>query len=495
MADERKVLSAGGFSLAEASPCCWRLEPTGDMRVPGEVYGDETIVGALLEDVHAAKEWNALVQIRNVASLPGIVGASLAMADVHPGYGFPIGGVGAFDPEAGGVVTVAGVGFDCNCGVRTLTTPLRSADLEGRVADLADALFRIVPAGVGSTGEVSLTLAEVDDVLVRGAEAALERGYGLPRDLEYTEERGRMVGADPEAVSKTARERQHRQVGTLGSGNHYLEVQVVDAILDESAAAAYGLFADQVVVSIHTGSRALGHQIGTDYLKILEAASRKYRIPVRERELVGAPIDSAEGRRYLAAVAAGMNCAFANRQVLGALARRAFREVFDLPPERIPVLYEVAHNNVKFETHEVDGRPRRLLVHRKGATRAFGPGHPEIPAAYRDAGQPVLVGGTMGTASWVLAGTETGMRRTFGSACHGAGRSLSRQAALKAYRGDKVVRELEHRGVFVRSRSLRGVAEEAPGAYKDVDLVVDAMARAGVSRKVARLRPVACVKG
>jgi tRNA-splicing ligase RtcB len=323
----------------------------------------------------------------------------------------------------------------------------------------------------------------------------LDRGYGLPRDLEYTEEHGRMAGADPEAVSKTARERQHRQVGTLGSGNHYLEVQVVDQVFDAAAAAAYGLCADQVVVSIHTGSRALGHQIGTDYLKVLEGASRKYGIPIRERELVGAPIDSPEGRRYLAAVAAGMNCAFANRQVLGALARRALREVFGLPPERIPVLYEVAHNNVKFETHAVGGEPRRLLVHRKGATRAFGPGHPEIPEAYREAGQPVLVGGTMGTASFILAGTEAGMRGTFGSACHGAGRSLSRQQALKSWRGEKVVRELELRGILVRSRSMKGVAEEAPGAYKDVDLVVDVMARAGVSRKVARLRPVACVKG
>jgi tRNA-splicing ligase RtcB len=417
------------------------------------------------------------------------------MADVHPGYGFPIGGVGAFDPAEGGVVTVAGVGFDVNCGVRTLRTPLVAADVEAQKEELADALFRTVPAGVGSTGELRLSLPEVDEVLVRGAEFAVERGYGRPEDLVFVEEGGRMAGADPGAVSKTARERQHRQVGTLGSGNHYLEVQVVDSIFDAAAAAAYGLAEGQVVISIHTGSRALGHQIGTDYLKVLEQASKKYGIPIRERELVGAPIESPEGRRYLSAVSAGMNCAFANRQVLGALARRALRRVFGLAEERIEVLYEVAHNNVKFEDHEVEGRRRRLLVHRKGATRAFGPGHPDVPEAYRAVGQPVLVGGTMGTASWILAGTATAMQQTFGSACHGAGRHLSRQQSLKKWRGEQVVRELESRGILIRAPSMRGVAEEAPGAYKDVDVVVDSMERAGVSRKVARLRPLVCVKG
>jgi tRNA-splicing ligase RtcB len=390
---------------------------------------------------------------------------------------------------------VAGVGFDVNCGVRTIRTPLMKADVEERKKALGEAMFRTIPAGVGSTGKLRLELAEIDEVLARGAEFALERGYGIPDDLEWIEERGRMEAADPGAVSTDAKRRQKKQVGTLGSGNHYAEVQYVDEVFDVEAARAYGLEKDMVVISIHTGSRALGHQIGTDFLKVLKRASEKYGIPIRERELVGAPIESPEGKRYLGAVNAGMNCAFANRQALGHLARRALGSVFGAGDEELPVLYEVAHNNVKFETHEVDGKKRRLLIHRKGSTRAFGPGHPDVPEPYRAVGQPVLVGGTMGTSSWILAGTERGMTETFGSAVHGAGRHLSRKQALREYRGERVRKDLAKRGVLVFSGSKKGIAEEAPGAYKDVDAVVEATERAGVSRKVARLKPLVCVKG
>ncbi|MHC4862325.1 MAG: RtcB family protein, partial [Planctomycetota bacterium] len=322
----KRTLEAKEYRLTEVSECRWRLDPTGDMRVPGEIYGDESIVRTLVEEIREGKEWSSLRQVKNVACLPGILKASLAMADVHPGYGFPIGGVGAFDPKEG-VVMVAGVGFDCNCGVRTMRTPVKREEIETRRGELADALFRKVPAGVGSVGDFRLSRSEIDEVLTRGAEFALSRGYGIPDDLAWIEEGGCMAGADPGAVSDTAKKRQHRQVGTLGSGNHYVEIQYVDEIHDEAAAKAYGLEKNGVVISIHTGSRALGHQIGTDYLKVLKRASEKYEIPIRERELVGAPIESPEGKRYLSAVNAGMNCAFANRQALGHLARQAVKEV------------------------------------------------------------------------------------------------------------------------------------------------------------------------
>ena len=342
---------------------------------------------------------------------------------------------------------------------------------------------------------MKLTLKEIDAVLERGARFALERGYGIPEDLEYIEENGRVDGADPSAVSVHAKQRQLKQVGTLGSGNHYLEVQYVDEVYDDAAARTFGLAKGGVVVSIHTGSRALGHQIGTDYLKVLKRASEKYHIPIREAELVAAPIESPEGRQYISAVQAGINCAFANRQAIGGLVRKAFEKVFSLGSGRVRTMYEVGHNNLKFEKHDVDGTQKRLLVHRKGATRAFGAGRREVPERYRGVGQPVLVGGTMGTASYVLVGTAKGMSETFGSAVHGAGRRKSRKQALREYRGERIIDELGDRGILVRVHSRKGAAEEAPGAYKDVDDVVSIMEGAGVNSRVVRLNPLICIKG
>jgi tRNA-splicing ligase RtcB len=361
--------------------------------------------------------------------------------------------------------------------------------------ELADALYQTVPAGLGSTGDIRLSLKEIDKVLVQGAEFVVGRGYGVDDDLNYVEERGCIAGADPATVSRKAKERQFKQVGTLGSGNHYLEVQWVEEIYDERAAAAYGLFDDQILISIHSGSRALGHQIGNDYLPKLEQASRKYDIPIRERELVCAPFNSPEGREYLSAVNCGINCAFANRQALAYLARIGFQKALGVRPDHIPTLYEVAHNTAKVETYEVDGVTKKLVVHRKGATRAFGPGRPELPKAYRLVGQPVLVGGTMGTCSYILHGTELAMQDTFGSALHGAGRMLSRRQAKKRFWGGDVIKELANRGIVIRAHSKAGVAEEAPGAYKDVEQVVEVMHNAKIIRKVARVRPLICIKG
>lgn len=483
----------GRIKVRQVSDFLWEIPRDGEMLVPGRIYADRESIEFLLEE-SKSKQWDALLQVRNVACLPGIQKASLAMADIHPGYGFPIGGVGAFDTETG-VVTIAGVGFDINCGVRTMTIDLSVDDVERKKEGLANALFADVPAGLGSTGLLKLSQREIDAVLERGAEFALERGYGVHGDLDYVEENGRVGGADPAAVSVHAKQRQLKQVGTLGSGNHYLEVQYVERIFDEEAARAFGLADGGIVVSIHTGSRALGHQIGTDYLKVLKRASEKYRIPVREAELVAAPIESPEGRQYISAVQAGINCAFANRQAIGGLVRKVFKKIFSLGDGGIRTMYEVGHNNLKFETHEVEGVEKRLLVHRKGATRAFGAGRREVPERYRGVGQPVIVGGTMGTASYILVGTERGMSETFGSAVHGAGRKKSRKQALREYRGGDIIDELGDRGILVRVHSRKGAAEEAPGAYKDVDDVVSIMEGAGVNRRVARLKPLVCIKG
>lgn len=480
--------------LRQVSDFLWEIPRSGEMRVPGRIYADRAIADQLLADQPKAREWNALLQVRNVACLPGIQRCSLAMADIHPGYGFPIGGVGAFDPRDG-IVTVAGVGFDCNCGVRALVAPLPRAEVEKKKAELAEALYRGVPAGLGSTGDFRLNRREIDDVLRSGAEFSVRRGYGAEEDLDRIEERGCVRGADPAHVSERAKERQFRQVGTLGSGNHYLEVQYADEIYDGEAARAFGVAKDAVLVAIHTGSRALGHQVGTDYLPRLKAASRKYGLPIGEQELVGAPIESPEGREYLSAVACGINCAFANRQAVGHLARLAFAQVFGVEPGAIRVLYDVGHNTAKFERHRVGGIEKTLLVHRKGATRAFPPGHPELPTAYRGVGQPVLVGGSMGTCSYILVGTDKGMEEAFGSAVHGAGRLKSRTQAMREYRGERVIGELRARGIVVKAHSMSGTAEEAPGAYKDVSEVVDVMEGAGVNRRVARLRPMICIKG
>ena len=472
----------------------WVLPRQGAMRVEARIYADETTIEALEHDVRIRSDWSALEQVRNVACLPGILEPAVALPDVHPGYGFPIGGVGAFDLDTG-VVVVGGVGFDINCGVRLLSSPLTVAQIEPSLDALVDRLFETVPAGLGSTGKLKLSVDGIDHVLRDGAAYVVEQGFGRPDDLDFIEENGRMDGADPAAVSPLAKQRQFKQVGTLGSGNHYLEIQVVDRVLDPEAASAYGLEADRIAVSIHTGSRALGHQIGQDYLKEMAKASAKYGIDIPERELVCAPIDSEEGRRYLAAVACGANCAFANRQMLAHLVRSAFERVLGAAGSDLRTVYDIGHNNVKIERHTIDGRDRNILVHRKGATRAFGPGRDESPPAYRRVGHPILVGGTMGTASYVLRGTEIGMAKAFGSGIHGAGRALSRKKAAKKFWGERVVSDLGASGIRIRAHSLRSVAEEAPGAYKDVERVVAAAAEAGINRPVARLRPLAVIKG
>jgi tRNA-splicing ligase RtcB len=472
----------------------WEVVQHGEMRVPGRIYTDEHGIRDLAREVQQGKSWNSLEQVINVACLPGIQEASMAMADVHPGYGFPIGGVGAFDMQEG-VISVAGVGYDVNCGVRTLRTTLERDDVEPQKKKLADALYQTVPAGVGSKGDIRLTMEQMDELLVEGAGWVVRRGYGIEDDLAYVEERGCIAGANPATVSRKAKERQLPQIGSLGSGNHYMEVQWVDEVFDATAAEAYGLFLGQILISIHSGSRALGHQIGSDYLKVLDAASRKYDIPIRERELVCAPISSEEGQRYLAAVRCGINGAFANRQALAHLARKAFRRALGTAPDEITTLYEVAHNTAKVEEHRVGGKAKTVLVHRKGATRAFGPGRSELPEDYRDVGQPVLVGGTMGTSSYILCGTSRAMEDTFGSALHGAGRVLSRRQATKRFHADEMTGDLAVQGIVVRGHSKKGLAEEAPGAYKNVDEVVDVMHEAGIVRKVARVRPLVCVKG
>jgi tRNA-splicing ligase RtcB len=489
-----KAISVNGIRIEQIQPFVWEIPPVRGMLVPGRIYGDRDTIDHLVEDVRAGKEWNALIQIVNVAMLPGIVEASLAMADVHPGYGFPIGGVAAFDVE-GGVISMAGVGYDINCGVRTLKTLLTGEEIAGKQEELADALYRTVPAGLGSTGDIRLNKREIDQVLRKGARFGLERGYGIESDLDFIEERGCVAKADPDAVSSKAKQRQFKQVGTLGSGNHYLEVQVVEEVYDPQVADVYGLFPNQVLISIHSGSRALGHQIGTDYIKVLGRAAQKYGIQLPDRDLACVPFSSPEGQDYYGAMNAGINCAFANRQALAHLARVAFQRTLGTRPEDMPTLYEVGHNNAKLEAHEVGGQLRQLVVHRKGATRAFGPGREELPERYRPVGQPVLVGGTMGTASFILCGTELGMEETFGSALHGAGRVMSRRGAKKRYWGEDVIRDLHNRGIIIRAHSRAGVAEEAPGAYKDVGQVVDVMHNAGIIRKVAKVRPRICVKG
>jgi tRNA-splicing ligase RtcB (3'-phosphate/5'-hydroxy nucleic acid ligase) len=463
----------------------WLIQPKGKMRVPGTIFGSERLVREMDDKVFE--------QAANVAELPGIVKASFVMPDGHWGYGFPIGGVAAFDPEDGGVISAGGVGFDVSCGVRTLRTGLTFEDLPPVAEKLAHELSRAIPAGVGSKGRVHLSDEEMSTMLREGARWAVRRGHGTSEDLKRMEENGCVADALPEHVSQQERKRMQDEVGTLGSGNHYLEVQRVEKIYDERIAMSFGVAKDDVVVSMHCGSRGLGHQIGTEFLREMVEAAPHHGIELPDRELACAPIRSSLGQRYLGAMRAAINCALANRQVLTHLVRQAFGGI--LPDAKLELLYDVSHNTCKLECHDVDGLEKQLFVHRKGATRSYGPQQADLPEAYRSVGQPVLIGGTMGTASYILAGTTTSEQLAFSSACHGAGRAMSRNAATKRWQGKTLVEELSRLGIIVKSPSLRGVAEEAPGAYKDVTAVVDSTEAAGLARKVAKLVPLIVIKG
>jgi tRNA-splicing ligase RtcB (3'-phosphate/5'-hydroxy nucleic acid ligase) len=468
----------------------WEVPQEGKMRTRGVVYASRQMVAKIQED-------RSLEQVANVATLPGIVGASLAMPDVHWGYGFPIGGVAAFDVDEG-VVSPGGVGYDINCGVRLLRTNLLRADVTCCMDDLVNTLFSNIPSGLGSRRQdLKLTMPALKEVLRRGAAWAVKNGYGEASDLEHIEARGTIEGADPEMVSDFALDRGKDQLGTLGSGNHFVEVGYVTEIFDEPLARALGLHKDQVTVIVHTGSRGLGYQVCDDYIKVMLKASNKYGIELPDRQLCCAPVKSPEGQQYLAAMAAGANFAFANRQMITHWVRESFERVLRVGPRDLgmELIYDVAHNIAKMETHQVNGEARKLCVHRKGATRAFPPGHPETPAAYQQTGQPVLIPGDMGRYSFVLVGTQMALLETFGSTCHGAGREMSRAQATKVARGRNIVGELLQKGIVVRGAGRATIAEEIPEAYKDVETVVDVAHGAGISKKVAKLKPLGVIKG
>ncbi len=469
----------------------WELPRShrADMRVPARFYADEELLGGLAGD-------RSLEQLVDTATLPGVVGCVLAMPDIHQGYGFPIGGVAATElPD--GAISPGGVGYDINCGVRLMASRMEAAEAAPFLDELATAIYADCPSGVGRGGQVKLKAGELRRVMEEGSGWARRRGFATEEDLAHTEENGCLPGADAAAVGTRAQDRGKDQVGTLGAGNHFIEIDVVERLADESLARRIGLFQGQVVVQIHCGSRGLGHQVCTDYVNLFQKAVRKYHLDLPDRELVCAPLSSPEGQDYLAAMKCAANYAFANRQVLAALIRRSFERTLAGKVKRhhLVQIYDIAHNMAKVEKHTIGGRTATLCVHRKGATRAFGPGSAALPPAYRETGQPVLVPGSMGTASWVLIGTSAAMAETFGSTCHGAGRTMSRQKAKRSVHGAELRRKLEAGGIRVRSGSLSGLAEEAPAAYKDVDRVAAVVHGAGIARKVARLRPLAVIKG
>jgi tRNA-splicing ligase RtcB (3'-phosphate/5'-hydroxy nucleic acid ligase) len=469
----------------------WEIPTTfrHDMRVPVRVFATRRLLEAALGD-------RSIEQAINSATLPGLAGPVVVMPDVHQGYGFPIGGVAATSyPE--GVISPGGIGYDINCGVRLLASSIPFEEAQPFIDELATTLDHYCPSGVGTKGGLSLSGSELDEVCRTGSRWALKKGMATEQDLRRTEEQGGLPGADPNKVSERAKERGRNQLGTLGSGNHFIEVDVVDRIFDDRAAQAMGLVEGSLVLMIHCGSRGFGHQVCTDYVQSFQGAARKYDIHLPDRELVCAPLNSPEGEAYLAAMRAAANYAFANRQVLAHLARQAFEQVFAgrVKNWRLHQVYDIAHNMGKIETHTIRGQQMKVCVHRKGATRAFGPGSAGLPSEYLSIGQPVLVPGSMGTASWVLTGTEISMERSYGSSCHGAGRVMSRSQAKREVRGDQLRRDLEADGIAIRAGSMSGLAEEAPGAYKDVDQVVETVSGAGIARKTARLRPVAVIKG
>jgi len=478
--------------LERVDACRWRIprQQRPEMRVDGMIYADDALIEQVRNDA-------SLVQVSNVATLPGIVGHSLAMPDIHYGYGFCIGGVAATDPAEGGVISPGGVGYDINCGVRLMRTDLTDTDVRPAIEKLVNKLFATVPCGVGQSGKVRFDHRELKQLMATGSKYVVDRGMGWAADAELTESHGRLEGADPDCVSDRACQRGYDQCGTLGSGNHFLEVQVVDQVYDDQAAGVLGLEVGRVAVMIHSGSRGLGYQVCDDAIRQLRDVPRRLGLDLPDRQLVCAPVHSKEGARYLGAMRSAANFAWCNRQIIMHLARKAFAEVFEQPAERLGLhlIYDVAHNIAKLESHEVGGRPRQLCIHRKGATRAFPPAHAEVPQRYQQIGQPVLIPGDMGRCSYVLVGQAAAMHETFGSTCHGAGRQLSRAAAIRSAKGRSIRQELLDRGVYARARGRKGLDEEQPDAYKDVNNVVGVVDRAGISRKVCRLKPLGVIKG
>jgi len=478
--------------LEQIAECCWKIPRSykPGMLVDGLIYSSEQMIEQIRGD-------QAPEQVANVAFLPGIQQASLAMPDIHWGYGFSIGGVCATDPREGGVISPGGVGYDINCGVRLVRTNLTFAEVQPRLENLIDRLYHHIPTGVGRRGKYSFTFDELRELMEQGTRYLRGRQLATKRDVEYTEAHGQLDGAEPDLVSDRALQRGADQCGTLGSGNHFLEVQVVDEIFDEPAATVMGLQAGQVCVMIHSGSRGLGYQVCDDALHRLRGVPEKYGIELPDRQLACAPVESPEGRHYLGAMRAAANYAWCNRQLLMWQAREVFGKVFGRSWEQLEMelIYDVAHNIAKLEQHRVGDVDKQVWVHRKGATRAFPPHHPEIPEAYREIGQPVIIPGDMGRASWVLVGQPGSMQQTFGTTCHGAGRAMSRTAAVKHAAGRQIAQELARQGVIARAPSWKGLAEEQPEAYKDVNLVVDVVHRAGLSKRVARMRPIGVIKG
>lgn len=476
--------------FTRVSDVIWDLPKTyrGDMRVPARVFATEAMLNEMLRD-------RSIGQLVNVATLEGIQQYAIGMPDTHEGYGFPVGGVAAtLWPE--GIISPGGIGYDINCGVRLLRTGMGEQDVRAVADDLAREVFHQIPSGVGRGGQLELSTRQLDEVLERGVEWAVQHGYGVEEDLGHIESNGRLENADPSQVSERAKKRGSDQLGTLGAGNHFAEVDYIDEIYDEETARAFGLHAAQAVVLIHTGSRGLGHQVATDYIRLMMKAMPKYGITLPDRELACAPLSSKEGASYFDAMAAAANFAWTNRQLIVNGVREAWAKVFGGDAAVPEIVYDVAHNIAKVEEHEINGKQVKVIVHRKGATRAFGPGHPELIGAYRESGQPVLIPGTMGTASYVLAGTNEGMKVSFGSSCHGAGRTMSRHAAKKQFHGKELRETLrKEKQIIVQTASNAGVAEEAPRAYKDVDDVVNVVAAAGIAKKVARMRPIIVIKG
>jgi len=475
------------MKLKEVSPNVYEAPAEGRMNVPLRVYASKDMLKKIQGDL-------SLQQGANMATLPGIQKYAIMMPDAHQGYGFPIGGVAAFDLKTG-VVSPGGIGFDINCGIRVLSTNLTKKDIEPKIHDILNDLFNKIPSGVGSESKLRLSDSELNDVLKNGMEWTLDKGYATKDDLEHCEENGKLEGAEPQSVSPRAKKRGRRQLGTLGAGNHFLEIQVVDKIFDEKIAKKFGMNKkDQIIVMIHSGSRGLGHQVCSDYIRIIEEEMPEIVSKLPEKELIYAPIQSKVAKEYLEAMRAAANFGWCNRQLMVYWTRKSFEKVFG-SKTKLKSIYDVAHNIAKVESYEIDGKKKDVIVHRKGATRAFGPGHKEIPKVYRSVGQPILIPGSMGTASYILVGTDKALQETFGSTPHGAGRMMSRKEASRRWQADKVKSDLEKKKIYVKSKSWRGITEEAPGAYKDIDEVVKVADETGIGKLVARVVPLGVLKG